>query len=183
MRKMFLLIVISFLFTQIVFGQETKSKLVKIPLELGATMVVQQPDCLLKITDMEFFVDTINKRPIIKYKIQNTSNKAIKYFSIYIKKSARILEWNKYGSGSILSIGQPDGKGHNLLLNGESYQNLYENEFELVPMPKDVKALFTDEDGEPEFKAIWIGAVEEVIFEDGTVYKAKKLTDALQLFL
>ena len=147
MRKAVMLISIQFLFVQVTFGQQVqrnKQKVVEIAPENGVIMTIFQPDCPLRIENVEFFVTEDGERPVLRYELKNTSPKAIRYFSVGFNKKHSISQWGKYGIAGEDGVGIENGTGPNLLMQGDTFENFGRDEFIIVPMTKDVRILFAD---------------------------------------
>ena len=74
--KTILLLIINIILVGTVFSQKyqnEKMKLVHVPIENRAIMIVFQPDCPLKIEDVDFYIDKAENKPQVKYKIKNTA--------------------------------------------------------------------------------------------------------------
>ncbi|HVQ56142.1 MAG TPA: hypothetical protein VMS29_05260 [Pyrinomonadaceae bacterium] len=177
-----LLVVVGILvfFPELVFCQNVrKTRLIRIPSESGVVSVMSQPECPLRISKTELFTKEDGQYPIIRYVIQNTSPKPIRYFSVAFATKFTISKWHRFGSGLKDEIGREDGKGPNLLKKGDRYSNWPELEFETVPLNDIVQEILRTKPDERGLKFVGIGLVTKAIFADGSGCDVDQTYDGL----
>lgn len=153
----------------------SKKKLVKLPPEFGTVSIMVQPDCPVKIREPQLYVKPDGSVWDIRYIVLNESGKGIRYLSYGFLHKSYIPGWGKYAHGFEDRTGQDDGKGEIFLESLDFIDEIKQSEFEIVPMTKGVKDLFTNKKGNIEMRTFWIAMVTKVVFEDGTTFDATKL--------
>jgi hypothetical protein len=189
-RGRWLIFLVLFCSSLVAFGQienkmnlpEKKPQYIKLPMQNAVVMSIFQLDCPLKIEEAEAFLTADGSRPVLRYALRNTSTKAVKFYSVSFYRKNSIGKWNVYGIGSELRVGQSDGKGGNLLSGGSVTSNLSRDSFDVIPMNKEVEALFSTPN-QSGLKLVWFGMVTKVIFEDGSKYEMNNLPEEVEHFL
>jgi len=182
MKKVTLILAIQLCFILIGYGQpkqEEKPKFVRMPIETGAAFATFQSKCPLKFADFELFVTEDGDIPKLRYIVKNTSSKAIRFFSVKFYKKFTVSQWGRYGISKGLEVGREDGSGSKLLLPNETFENISTNEFDVIPMNNKVEALLKSKKGDYEMKIMWVALVTKIVFEDGTIYEDKALSNNL----
>lgn len=185
MKKLFGLVGIFAVFPIFGLCQNTrKTRLIEIPSERGLVAVVSQPECPLRIIMAQLFTKEDGQYPIVRYVVKNNSPKPIRYFSVMFAMKFTIGKWHRFGSGTGESIGRSDGKGQNLLLNGDTYSNWPESTFETVPINNAVKEILQNKPETRTLKFVGAGMVTKVIFSDGSRCEAEdKYNDLYDLLM
>src|ERR1043165_4558029 len=97
---------------------------VRIPDDYRLVGIITQRSCPLRIEWVELITPEDGSRPIVRYRLKNTSRKAIRFFSVAISAKFTVGTWHTYGSGSEDSIGREDGKGPDLIRPNGTYTNI-----------------------------------------------------------
>jgi hypothetical protein len=164
-------LVLYFLF----FGQESysqrKAQYVGVPTDKIVLFIAAQHNCPIKIEDAEFLITPDASKRVFRYRAKNVSNKAVRFFTV--------TAWSHAAAGGTLT--NPMSKSDKALLPNQTLESLKEGEdYELVKMTREVEKLFSSDDS---MKAFWVLLVDQVVFEDGTVYQDVKTSEAIRKFL
>lgn len=163
---------------QLGFAQkQDKVKLVAIPTDSGLVFVANPPDCPFKLTEAELLTTADGEYPIVRYVLKSNSTKPIRFFSVAIEYKHNVQNWPHASSG--VNVGREDGKGPDLILNGGTYTNWQQSEYQLTQLSPKVKDLLTPKPNEMSLRFAAFLLINKIIFSDGSVYNAKETSENL----
>ena len=139
-------------------------------------VIVNQPDCPIKIEDVRFFL-TAGKGHITQgYKLRNISSKPIASFTV--------TSWSITGSGGTLPVALTGTE--RFLYPGETFDSLGGEKYEVLQLTQELRdklKLKGDLSPAEKMKNIYFVIIDWVRFTDGSVYQDKKTSEALQEYL
>lgn len=130
---------------------------------LAVVIVAAQPNCPIVFEKLQPMVSADGKRPILSYRIRNSSKKGIRYFSVEFLKRTAMPEWGTGDISTGFSVGAHDGSGPVLLRPGARFSDHDRG------TPK-LSRLHAPDKQFRQPKIVWIAFVTKVIFEDGSQY-------------
>jgi hypothetical protein len=157
----------------VVGGQQSnlsgKKRAVILPREVALPVIVQQPNCPLRIVKFERLL-LLDGGARNRYEVRNERSQPIRIYYI--------AEVNSLGTGYMFGRRiEPPGK---LLMPGESdAQDDADDQIEIVPLTKQIRDQLKLE--EP-LKAVMFLMVVRVEFADGTIYEDDQTKEALTTF-
>lgn len=162
-----ILIVMNFALSSPVVGQENTSRdnsqaFVEIPSENVMILIANQSKCPLRIESATFLMRADARNWGIRHTVLNASTKTIRSFSI--------SAWNTYGNGG--SIGNGLASRKEGLVPGQKFEvgNNSPN-LTLVPITDEVRRALVPLGGKKVLKTCWVLVVDQVVYDDGSVYE------------
>jgi hypothetical protein len=157
-------------------NENEKLRLVEIPRDEVLMVVVNQPDCPLKIEDVSFLIRLDNGKMVQKYRVRNISTKSIATFTIN--------SWSMTGSGGTLPVtlttaGRP-------LDPAEMLDSFQSKRYEILPLTAELRQELKRRFDMPivgKMQNVFFLMVDTVRFEDGSVYNDRVLKESLGEYL
>jgi len=145
---------------------------VEAPSALISVAVVAQPDCDLKIDEVQPVIRTKDKKPLVRFHVHNLGNEAVRFFAVEFKLV------RQYAFPASPSLGFEDGFGQqiggiDLLAPGGSFWNIQDEQVGPANMSLAESLV------KPSGGAVWIGIVTEVKWADGRVFSARAQSDGI----
>lgn len=135
--------------------------------------IAAQPDCPLRIEDVQLLMLVDNGRARYRYKLSNKGDKPIHYFTV--------VAWTAEGTGGTLS-GPPPWDGRitdRLLFPGESVQ-VGQSDLPIVPLNSTLREKLKLSG---KLQTVVILLVDHITFADGSEYDARAKSESLADFL
>lgn len=161
--------------------QQEKEKYAEIPNEYGSVFIMNQPKAPLTFEEVDSYIRLDERIPQIRFVLKNKTRKKVVSFTVVFRRKSNVKEWASLGLGFERKVGdQKDGA--EIIAPYGSYKNIERNAFDLAPIDSQIADLFNPKNGQ-RAKVLWVGMIEKVVFDDGTIFDTGKAGDEIIDFL